>query len=368
MSREKEPSPPRVHPPPPGYPSMSGAAPVPPPHMSYYPYLYGPPPPLLAPPPTTSSLSTPPRMKDDDKRGGAPQPPIPASPQAQGRPYSDSHHSQPSPTAGSAQTNGNMSAPPPYAHTTSKPPGAEGYADPYRLGMGKNGDPSAYSLDPWRGPPPPPGMYGALPPPVGPPPPGMLRHPREPPPPGYWHSPGYVPPSYWQDRVPPPQPPPPQPQPVLVPVKKPMERINEVDGRIGATSPSQIETTHRDEVQNMGCTCKKTRCLKLYCQCFGAKLTCGSNCRCLTCYNTDAHDDVRREAMQNIILRNPGAFDTKFKKSGANATTVTAAASEGNASTRILAHKLGCKCRKSSCMKKVSSVISTAIDRTSFGG
>lgn len=36
----------------------------------------------------------------------------------------------------------------------------------------------------------------------------------------------------------------------------------------GATSPSQIEDFHKEEVATMGCTCKKTKCLKLYCQCF----------------------------------------------------------------------------------------------------
>jgi Tesmin/TSO1-like CXC domain, cysteine-rich domain len=40
----------------------------------------------------------------------------------------------------------------------------------------------------------------------------------------------------------------------------------------GATSPSQISSAHRDEVSNMGCTCKKTKCLKLYCQCFAVKV------------------------------------------------------------------------------------------------
>jgi Tesmin/TSO1-like CXC domain, cysteine-rich domain len=48
---------------------------------------------------------------------------------------------------------------------------------------------------------------------------------------------------------------------------------SEVDSRDhGATSPSQISSAHRDEVSNMGCTCKKTKCLKLYCQCFAVKV------------------------------------------------------------------------------------------------
>jgi hypothetical protein len=117
--------------------------------------------------------------------------------------------------------------------------------------------------------------------------------------------------------------------------------------RLGATSPTQIETTHRDEVQIMGCTCKKTRCLKLYCQCFGVKLHCGPACRCLQCFNTRKHEKQRKEAMRQILARNPGAFDTKFQKNLKATAAVT---------NKVLAHKLGCKCRKSACMKKVRSV------------
>jgi Tesmin/TSO1-like CXC domain, cysteine-rich domain len=110
--------------------------------------------------------------------------------------------------------------------------------------------------------------------------------------------------------------------------------------REGATSPSQIESSHRDEVTTMGCTCKKTKCLKLYCQCFAVKIYCGVNCRCTVCQNTESHEKERQGAIRSILSRNPQAFDTKFKKSVPELSAVE------------LAHKLGCKCRKSSCMKK----------------
>jgi hypothetical protein len=81
----------------------------------------------------------------------------------------------------------------------------------------------------------------------------------------------------------------------------------------------------------------------------------------------------RKDAIRNILGRNPSAFDTKFKKTAdrnninnnngnnptmtmmmttatANATTMSLADKEQQA--RILSHKLGCKCRKSACMKK----------------
>jgi hypothetical protein len=181
-----------------------------------------------------------------------------------------------------------------------------------------------------------------------------------------------------------------------------------------ALSPTEIELNHRDEIQHMGCTCKKTRCLKLYCQCFGAKLYCGANCRCMICFNNRKHEKQRKEAMRNILSRNLSAFDTKFKKdativlveqpvtttnkigqpiqSNSLATNTNPTASpvppaeytnvpepnvemknadvvattpeaihKTSAATlitstevaRVLAHRLGCKCRKSACMKKV---------------
>jgi hypothetical protein len=90
--------------------------------------------------------------------------------------------------------------------------------------------------------------------------------------------------------------------------------------------------------------------------------------------------------MRNILSRNPSAFDTKFRKVGgqedpaeenpetvlspsnddsnnitvtdgtaaaaAAAATSTTASSQSTA-TKVIYHKLGCKCRKSGCMKKV---------------
>ena len=133
----------------------------------------------------------------------------------------------------------------------------------------------------------------------------------------------------------------------------------------GATSPSQIEDFHREEVTTMGCTCKKTKCLKLYCQCFGVKIYCGPNCRCLTCHNLPQYDAEREHAIRVILVRNPLAFDTKFQKN-TNFPLDSAAlaamrqqedeiAKEPGAlplPARVLSHKLGCKCRKSACMKK----------------
>jgi len=35
------------------------------------------------------------------------------------------------------------------------------------------------------------------------------------------------------------------------------------------------------------CNCKKTKCVKLYCDCFAVGELCGSECKCLSCSNNE---------------------------------------------------------------------------------
>ena len=34
-----------------------------------------------------------------------------------------------------------------------------------------------------------------------------------------------------------------------------------------------------------GCNCRKTQCVKKYCECFNAGLQCGAHCNCSDCHN-----------------------------------------------------------------------------------
>lgn len=59
------------------------------------------------------------------------------------------------------------------------------------------------------------------------------------------------------------------------------------------------------------CHCKKSRCLKLYCECFAAGMYCGGTCACLSCSNRVECADEVLERRSQIISRDPEAFTNK---------------------------------------------------------
>ncbi|RLN55890.1 hypothetical protein BBJ28_00019823, partial [Nothophytophthora sp. Chile5] len=136
------------------------------------------------------------------------------------------------------------------------------------------------------------------------------------------------------------------------------------------------------------CNCKKSKCLKLYCECFASGGYCDESCNCLDCANTPATEEVRQQAIAARLEKNPNAFKPKI---GATSSVLTgtqrrlslgAAGSDDAANTflsplgaqRFLRgplgfqqqqqqleragliatkmHKHGCHCKKSACQKK----------------
>jgi len=68
-----------------------------------------------------------------------------------------------------------------------------------------------------------------------------------------------------------------------------------------------------------GCSCPRSNCIKLYCDCFKAGRRCSGSCSCVSCKNTLAEtrpDGERILAIKNTLARNPRAFTGGKKETG----------------------------------------------------
>ncbi|MCO5587522.1 hypothetical protein L7F22_041472 [Adiantum nelumboides] len=99
------------------------------------------------------------------------------------------------------------------------------------------------------------------------------------------------------------------------------------------------------------CNCKKSKCLKLYCECFAAGLFCVDNCSCQECHNKPTFEAIVLEIRQQIESRNPLAFAPRVVKAVAQAL-ITGVREKTSESTPPARHKKGCSCKKSKCLKK----------------
>ncbi|XP_072059972.1 protein tesmin/TSO1-like CXC 2 isoform X1 [Arachis hypogaea] len=97
------------------------------------------------------------------------------------------------------------------------------------------------------------------------------------------------------------------------------------------------------------CNCKKSKCLKLYCECFAAGVYCIEPCSCQDCFNKPIHEDTVLQTRKQIESRNPLAFAPKVIRSS---DSVSEIADDPNKTPASARHKRGCNCKKSSCLKK----------------
>jgi hypothetical protein len=96
-------------------------------------------------------------------------------------------------------------------------------------------------------------------------------------------------------------------------------------------TPHMMSDNKSSQPKTLTCNCKKSQCLKLYCDCFAQGIGCSPECNCQDCKNKDGFDE-RKLAIEAISERNPNAFKPKIEEKGF--------------------HSKGCHCKKSGCLKK----------------
>ncbi|WCJ40796.1 Tesmin/TSO1-like CXC domain-containing protein [Euphorbia peplus] len=71
---------------------------------------------------------------------------------------------------------------------------------------------------------------------------------------------------------------------------------------------------------NKGCHCKRTACLKKYCECFGAEIACSENCKCVNCKNVKSRSGF--SIMEALDGRLPLAPVKRYRKRTVDSWTI----------------------------------------------
>ena len=61
------------------------------------------------------------------------------------------------------------------------------------------------------------------------------------------------------------------------------------------------------------CNCSKSKCLKLYCECFAKGDHCTPECNCNNCCNLEGNEDLIEASKADILKRDPDAFRKKLE-------------------------------------------------------
>ena len=89
------------------------------------------------------------------------------------------------------------------------------------------------------------------------------------------------------------------------------------------------------------CNCKKSKCLKLYCECFASGQYC-AGCKCNECHNTAEYIKERKAAITRISKKNPLGFIRRLPDNSHN-------------------QLVGCNCKKSECQRNYCSCYRTGL-------
>ena len=95
----------------------------------------------------------------------------------------------------------------------------------------------------------------------------------------------------------------------------------DISRTVSKGSSEEEQEGEKQHVENptIICRCAKSRCLKLYCDCFRAEILCNTACKCIRCLNTETENKQGgrlKVAKRDYLLRKPESFGKKEKKLG----------------------------------------------------
>jgi hypothetical protein len=120
--------------------------------------------------------------------------------------------------------------------------------------------------------------------------------------------------------------------------------IAKIEANKNSPEKNNINEAFSLQMSAFPCNCKKSKCLKLYCECFAKGRLCTSLCNCSDCCNKEPDCKLRKLALRNTYL--------KSHKTEKDTEEILDLDLQSFVFPNNTSKSLGCNCKKSHCKKK----------------